>query len=478
MSITLTAKFLTELKNPNRVRNIFIEIDLTGSITERWGLHKILPDVRPVLKSVNSFQNKLDVKKNIVTKGSLSFNVSANSYLDNIITTYRLKNLRIRKYEGFIADNWGDTDYNKTFEGVITDWSRSGNVYSFSARDIREKAQKVAPTAKTDKTQYLDFSDMNPVDIMINFINTQAGIAGADYDSTQFTSERDTWFSGWKFHRVVTASKNISKYLEELQIDTNSYIFHDGDKVSFKAFAPIVPGGTVREFHEDYNLLEASVSNESGYNDQFFNRVEVYYDYDESGQDKKEENYESVAEAENIDSQTDWDEIKTKVIRSKWIRSYKFDQPSNITGCVVYVASKDNGAGAGTLAFTLATQSFTWTANGDSVGAVKKITKSGIYQIKSANDEKYVRIIVDITALPGSNQSDTITLTALTGSVYAETLAARILARYASPVAVIKGSVDLRDMDNNGKMFAPADKVNITSSKIVTFGNSGFDAEP
>lgn len=477
MSITFTNKFLTELKNPNRVRNIFIEIDLTVSITHRWGLHKLLPDVRPVMKSINSFQNKLSVKQNLSTKGNLSFSIASNPYMDNIIQTYRLKNLRIRKYEGFIADGWVLGDYNKTFEGIISDWSKSEDVYSFSARDIRERAQKVAPTAKADKTQYLDLSDMNPIDMMTNFINVQAGIASGDYDGAKFISERDTWYNNWKYHRVVTKSKNIDKYLEELQVETSSYIYHDGDKISFKSFAPLAPGTTVRELSDDYNLLSASVNNESGYSDHFFNRVEVYFDYDESGGDKKEDNYESVIVKENTTSQTDWDEVKTKIIKSKFIRSYKFDQPVDVTGCIIYMASKDNGAGAGTLAFTYSTQSFTWTANGDSAGTVKKITKSGIYQIKSANDEKYIRIIIDITALPGSNKSDSITLTALNGSIYANTIASRLVNRFSSPVATVKGSIDFKDMNNSGSLYAPTDLFRLTTDKVTVFGQGNFNQE-
>ena len=169
MSRTYTAKYLSELKNPNKQPDTFIEINLGGSVV-RWGYNKILSgSVHPALKSVSKQYNKLDIKKNIVTKGSLSFSVADSAYIQDIIQNNRLKNLRVKKYEGFIASGWDDTDYINTFEGVLYDWNRKGEIWSFKARDIRERAQAIAPVAETDKTQFLDYSDTNPIDMMTNF---------------------------------------------------------------------------------------------------------------------------------------------------------------------------------------------------------------------------------------------------------------------------------------------------------------------
>ena len=477
MSVALSAKYLSELKNPNRTPNTFVEVVLDGGAV-KWGQHKILPDVTPTLKSVSKAYNKLDIRKNVTTKGDLTFSVAASPYIDNIVQNNRLKNLRVKKYEGFIASGWDDSDYIKTFEGVLYDWTHSGEIYTFKARDVRELTQTVAPVAKTDRTQYIDYSATNPIDIMTNLIATQAGVPGADYDGTKFNLERDTWYNGWQFQRVPTKSQAIEKYLEELQLEINGFIYHDGDKISFKSFAPTIPGATVRELSDDYNLLAGRTSNISGYDGQFSNRVEVHFDYDESGNDKKDENYESMTFAEDTDSQTNWDEIKTKVIKSKWIHSFTFTQPSNITGATVYAASKDNGAGGGTLTFNFANKTLTFQANGDSVGATVNVDRSGKYQVKSADERKYLRVIVDSTATPGSNQNDTITLSALSGESYANTLATRLLNRYLDPVPTVKCEVDYRDINNSGIMYAPTDIVNITTGKVTIFGQGSFNAEP
>ena len=481
MAVTLSAKYLAELKNPNKIPSVFMEINLGGS-TVRWGNNKIMTGlVHPVLQNVSKQHNKLDVKQNIVTKGSLSFSVVDSSYVRGVITGNRLKNLRVKKYDGFISSGWDDTDYIKTFEGVIYDIDKDGEIWTIQARDIRQQTQKVVPVAETDKTHYIDYSDENPIDIMKNLIETQAGIPSADYDGTVFDSERDAWYNGWKFFRVLPDSKPANKHLAELQVETNSYIHHAGDKISIKSFAPTVPGATVREMSDDYNILAGSVSSDLGYVDGFSSRIEVRYDYDESG-NSNEENFESMEVAEDTNSQTDWREIKTKVIKAKWIRSLSFDQPVNITGCVVYAISKDNGTSAGKtghqLSYNFTNKTLTWVAPDGTVGTAVTIDRSGRYQVKSLDERKYVRVIVDITALPGSNQTDALTITSLSGSAYALTLATRLLNRYLNPVPTIKASVDYRDINNNGVMYSPTDIVNITTDEVVIFEQDGLNAEP
>ena len=82
-----------------------------------------------------------------------------------------------------------------------------------------------------------------------------------------------------------------------------------------------MPGQTVEEWTDAHHLLHNSFSQKSGYADSFFNRIVLYYDYDESGNDK-EENFESAYIAADAGSQdaSQWNEVKTKTIKSKWIK--------------------------------------------------------------------------------------------------------------------------------------------------------------
>ncbi|MBI5344979.1 MAG: hypothetical protein HZB83_06550, partial [Deltaproteobacteria bacterium] len=129
--------------------------------------------------------------------------------------------------------------------------------------------------------------------IMTDILLTRLGIASGYVDSAKFTSERDTWMQGWKFDRVITEPKEANEYRNELQQECNSYIVHDGEKITCKVFAPPMPGNTPEEWTDNNHILHGTLSLKSGYKDGFYNRVVVYYDYDESNSDK-EENFEAA----------------------------------------------------------------------------------------------------------------------------------------------------------------------------------------
>jgi hypothetical protein len=88
----------------------------------------------------------------------------------------------------------------------------------------------------------------------------------------------------------------------------------------------------VQEWSDATDILKGSFSQRSGYRDGFYNRVVVYFDYDESGNDKAE-NFESAVIALDAGSQSPglWDEASTKTIKSKWIRSRTYARTANIT---------------------------------------------------------------------------------------------------------------------------------------------------
>ena len=100
---------------------------------------------------------------------------------------------------------------------------------------------------------------MNPVDIMTDILLEQLDIDPALIDLGSFDAERDMWLSGWRFGRVLTEPREADQYLNELQVETNSYIVHDGEKITFKAFSPPAPGQEVEEW-TDRNILEGSLS--------------------------------------------------------------------------------------------------------------------------------------------------------------------------------------------------------------------------
>ena len=530
MAITLTAAYLAELKKKNKP-NVVLEIALDSG-TVKWGYSSGgFSDVAPILKTVASLQTKLDAKAGFASRGEITAVIVGRDNFKNLVRDEYLKNRRVIRKEGFTVSGYAWSDYAETFKGKIIDWSRKGDELTLVIADDMAAAAVKIPAENATKTQFIDYTSsgagMNPVDIMTDILGASSEVTGTDsniytcvvdhvattenkpvtgddwgaywrlggstggtwtastaykarmnvpsdyIDSAQFTSERDLWLNSWLFSRVITEPKEAHKYLNELQRETNSFIVHDGEKISFKVFAPSVPGQTIEEWTDDYNIQAGSFSQKAGYKKHFFNRIVFYYDYDESGSDK-EENFEAGVIAVDADSQGSgqWDEVKTKVIKSKWIRSITFDQPTNITGVTIYHAAVSNGAGSGTLTYNSAQQTLKWTCTHGHVGAEIDASHDGKLQLfcHSDDEREYIRVMVDTASLPGSNQSDTITITALNGSSYAAMIAQKLLSRYRDPSGPVSFDVDINNVAWSSTFIKPTDFKDITTDEAVEKG--------
>ena len=479
MAITLTSAFLAELKKAQNTPDCVLEIILDNQ-TLYWGYHNV-PDkseVQPILQKISSLQNKIDPQKGYTTRGQITFTITGRDNFKNLIKNNYLKNRRVNRKEGFLATGFTYADYATTFTGKIFDWQRKGDELTITITDdMLIDAIKKLPVENDTNTQYYDFRNTNPVDIMTTMLTSTAllGVSTSYINSTAFTTEKDLWMSQWKFDRVITEPIAGNEYLNELQMETNSFIIHEGDKVGFKIFAPTVPGLNIEEYNDNDHLLYKSMSVNSGYKDNFYNRICIYYDYDESGSDNNI-NYESPYIASDAASQgaPQWNEIKTKIIKSKWLRTNTYTQPANITGCIIYHNSYNNGIGSGTLSYTAATKILTWTPPGGSAGTAVNITKNGKYQIFGSDQTKWVRVIITYANLPVGNQSDAITITALNASAFVAQLAQKILSRYRNPVSEITFSLDINNVAWNNQFIKPTDIKDITSDEAFEFGDSSW----
>jgi len=482
MAIIFSAKYLEEAAKIPNTPDVIVQIDLDSG-TIKIGEHVPFVGVITALEKPTSFQNKIEPKKGYATLGKFSFQIIGRENFKDLIKDEYLKNRRVTKYEGFVADGFTFSDYANTYTGIISNWTRKGDVLTVTVADDMQPTTKSVPAENETKTQYLDYSNMNPVDSMTNLILTQAAVPSARVDSTQFTSERDTWLAGWKFQRVLVEPVKIKELLNELQESTNSFVIHDGEKISYKVFSPLLPGQTAVELRDQYEILDGSVSQESGYLDLFYNRIVIYYDYDESGDDG-EKHFDSVYDTNDADSQgsPEWDETTTKRIKSKWIKSYTFDQPSNITGLKLYHVSKSNGLSSGKtgheIKWNATNKTLSWTAPDGTEGATVTVEEEGRFDLYDADTRKFVRVIVtDFAGLPGTNQTDPISITALSGSNYAATIANKWINRYRDPVSIVPFKVGLNHTANNGEMWKPTDLFKLTTDDACVKGKDSFNAE-
>ncbi|MBI1913028.1 MAG: hypothetical protein HYS21_13660 [Deltaproteobacteria bacterium] len=505
MAIALTQKYLDEIKKAVNTPNVIIEAELDSGVIcfgyhrnngfpgtafradgscVAGGIFAVGSDqleafnIRPVLKSVSSLQNKVDTKSGYSTRGQQSFVVTGRESFKKLINDEFLKNRRVVRKDGFIAPGFTYLDYAPTFTGKILDWSRKGDELTITvADDLKDGSTKI-PVENASGTQYLDYRNMNPVDIIMDMLSNQLGIDAAYIDMSAFTAERDLWLSGWLFDRIITEPKEANEYLNELQIETNSFIVHDGEKITFKVFAPPVPGQSVEEWTENHNILDGSLSMKSGYKDNFYNRIIVYFDYDESG-DEKESNFEAAVIAADTASQdvSQWNEISTKTIKSKWIRTRTYTLPVNLTGIKIYHASRTNGTGSGTITFNKAANTLQWTAPNGSIGEVVVLSKDGKYQLFDADKTKYIRVIATTAELPLFDASDSIVFTLIKGEESAIALASKLLNRYCQPAATVSLEIDINNVAYDSRFIKPTDLKDITTSEAFEKGVGSWQKE-
>ncbi|MBI5644435.1 MAG: hypothetical protein HY954_13315 [Deltaproteobacteria bacterium] len=478
MAILLTSKYISELGKNVNTPNVILEFELDGG-ARKFGKHTGgFNDVVPVVKSVSSFQNKIDMKKGYSTRGEITIVLSGRENFKTLVKDNYLKNRRVVRKDGFLAPGFSYSDYASTYTGLISEWSRKGDELTITVSDDLIDATVSIPEEDSSNTQYIDYTSMNPADIMKDILLTQLEVGSAYVDSAKFESERDIWFNGWKFSRVITEPEAANEYLNELQTESNSFIIHDGEKISFKVFAPPVPGEGIEEWDEDKSLLEDSFRIKSGYKDNFYNRVIVYFDYDESGSDGTD-NFDSAIIAIDAASQdaSEWNEASTKTIKSKWIRSYKHSQPVNITGTVVYHASKANGAGTGTLTFNKADNTLQWTAPGGSPGTAVELTEDGRIDIYDSDESRFIRALVSTASLPSVDKTDLITISSLGGQRHATALASKLLNLYRDPSATVSFEVDINNVAFNSRFIKPTDFKDITTDEASELGLSSWIKE-
>lgn len=496
MGMVLSRRFLEELGKCSNTPNVVIEFELDNGPV-RFGFHgwnslppeiyradgkcradgqlraigsDELPLVTPALKAVSALQNKIDVRSGYSTRGQFTAVICGRENFTGLIKDEYLKNRRVVRKEGFVALGFTWLDYIQTFSGKVIDWSRKGDELTVVVADDLKEASRKIPAESESRNGFIEYKAMNPADIMADIISARLGVDVSLIDLEAFASERDRWLGPWKFDRVLTEPMEANQFLNELQVESNSFIVHDGEKIGFRVFAPPPPGQTVDEW-TDRSFLKDSFSVKSGYRDGFCNRVVVYYDYDESGGDR-EENFESAVIAVDAASQSasQWNETSTRTIKSKWIRSHTFTSQPGLDGVRVYHASRANGEGSGQLSFDMASMSLTWTAPGGAAGEAVKLTRDGRYQVFDTDKNRYVRVLVCSAELPATNAASTVEILALSGGNHAATLAGKLLSRYRDPVATVSFDVDINCMASGPGFIMPAEMKDVTTDEACSNG--------
>ncbi len=233
--------------------------------------------------------------------------------------------------------------------------------------------------------------------------------------------------------RVTMLSKNHVEDLNELQLGT--------------VVAQSVIGQTLGIETDNNHRLQADLITELRGSDESFNRVIVYYNYDESGE-YKDNNFADAVTVTPTYLQLpngELNDFKTMVVMSKEIRTLTYTTTSNITGVTIYHVSSTNdvGIGDGTLQYNRATNTLTWRAPSGVAGRPITLYKDGKFQVFDTDRAKFASVLVNMANLPETDQTDIVEMAVLDGQTQAITLATEVLWQSKSLIASDSSEVDI-----------------------------------
>jgi hypothetical protein len=502
MPIPLSAEYIAKLKEGSNIPNTIIELVYTSAIPQiadgtyladssitasgesavserpiKYGFNTGgFSDVKPIIKNISTSPNRIDTKNGYTTRGNLKFTISSKENFKSIIKDEYLKNRTVIRYDGFVGMDFDK--YIPSYTGKITSYSSSKDELTINVGDTLIDGKKKIPVVSDTMVQNIDFTNMNPIDIILVILRTYMEIPDSLIDITGIEAERDQWHTTVIFNRVITEPTSVNELLNELQIETNSYLIHDGQKITLKTFAPIAPNVNVSLWEEAKHISADSISLESGYSKQHDNNIAVFFDYNENGNNDLV-NYKTIVSNIDIDSlsPTQWDGLETKIIKSKWFRSFTYTQPINSTGIIIFHTSNSNSTGNGILTYNKINNTLTWKAPSGVTGAPVKLEDDGKYDIFDEDQTKFIRVQVKFSDLPIADQTDTITISTLSAETYTNTLTKRLLARFVDPVPTINCQVDINELNDNGNLRIPASLVNVTSDEMFYKGLDSFVVE-
>jgi len=248
----LSSGFIQELRGSCEWEIIFY-IETVGafsdSITSTGWHFPWFAAFKPMLQTVGSVRQKLQPVYGRTSLAKVEITVSDRSEWKEMISMAYVKNQLAEIWIGPKGANYHD--FYKFFTGIIINYKINDDKVTFVMEDDLYLSKERIPETNDTNTQSLIYSQQNPYDVISNIIGTQIGVSSDHIDSTAIETERDTWFLGWVFHRVITNPVTAKILLDELQEETHSFIYTDGDKYRIKAFAPRTPGQTLYEITND-----------------------------------------------------------------------------------------------------------------------------------------------------------------------------------------------------------------------------------
>lgn len=164
------------------------------------------------------------------------------------------------------------------------------------------------------------YQDVNPWDILDDFLENDMSIAPADINITDAEAERDTWLPGYQFTAWIRKPMKVIDAMAEICVQSNSQIWWDyeGQQFNWKTTNPALPG-TELELNDTINIIKSDQPDKNEVSRASV--VVVYYNLKPLGDPDEEDDYLGKYVTGELDKEgaDQYGSRKTKIFLCRWI---------------------------------------------------------------------------------------------------------------------------------------------------------------
>lgn len=211
----------------------------------------------PIVMALPQIQYQMDPLEGKASISKLSVDFLDEGFLEQIITTYFLKNNEIRIFVGFDAPGWDAEDYAEFWRGEIVDWERKTGVITLVCADwaIDTKVEIPEEDPVTGIVTPIVF-DGHPSDLKEDLLSNKVNMRDSKIHF-QSLADNKAALPGWRFFRTVPKPTDGWKLIQEInRLEGAVLIPREDGKLFDYLFDPSTPH--VAEFGPDQVQLKST----------------------------------------------------------------------------------------------------------------------------------------------------------------------------------------------------------------------------
>ncbi len=178
----------------------------------------------PIVMALPQIQYQMDPLEGKASISRLSVDFLDEGFLEQIITTYFLKNNEIRIFVGFDAPGWDAEDYAEFWRGEIVDWERRTGVITLVCADWaidtkveipEEYNNPLDPNDPKNGTIEPIVFDGHPSDLKEDLLSNKVNMRDSKIHFQSFADNKVA-LPGWRLFRTVPKPTDAWKLIQEI----------------------------------------------------------------------------------------------------------------------------------------------------------------------------------------------------------------------------------------------------------------------